>query len=243
MGITYNTTPEWIRDVYVPTMGIVTANLVFHVDAIRHSNTSPALADLSGNKNHVSLINAPTFNSANGYITLDGTSEYMTAPPSTAFNFADKDFTIELGAKMNDATTWGALFAQSNDVNGYSPLVIFKYNNTIRIYASSSGSAWDVLSDAMTISAPTYNTTNWMCMSLKRQEDTWMIYVNGVSANTTIASKGLYTATTNLKIGARPELGIDYSNCSISYVRVYNRALTDNEITTNFNALKGRYGL
>ena len=34
-----------------------------------------------------------------------------------------------------------------------------------------------------------------------------------------------------------------YYNGNLSICRVYNKALTAQEISTNFNALRGRYGL
>ena len=242
MAVNYNTTSDWIRDVYVPSTGIVTSNLTFYVDAIRHSNNNPAIADLSGNDNHGSIVNNPTFNSSNGYLTLNGVDQYITVPANSVFNFAARDFTIELAAKMNDNTSWATLFGQTDGVVGYAPVVIFKYANNIKMYASSTGSSWNILVDALALNPVSYTTTAWMCLSLTRNANTWSVYLNGSIANTTTASGTLYTASTPVKICARPEIS-EYANASISFVRIYDKALSNTELTTNFNAVKARYGL
>jgi hypothetical protein len=43
-------------------------------------------------------------------------------------------------------------------------------------------------------------------------------------------------------VGGDPIAG-EYATARIAQVNVYNRALTAGEITTNFNAMRGRYGV
>jgi len=42
---------------------------------------------------------------------------------------------------------------------------------------------------------------------------------------------------------AQDDAGSRFFNGSIATAMIYNRALTADEITTNFNALRGRYGI
>jgi hypothetical protein len=52
----------------------------------------------------------------------------------------------------------------------------------------------------------------------------------------------LWAKSTNLWI-ARRRNGADLWNGSIAYVSIYSRALSDAEVSQNFNALRGRFGV
>jgi hypothetical protein len=52
-------------------------------------------------------------------------------------------------------------------------------------------------------------------------------------------SSGATTTSVNLQLA----LYTSYMNGNIAQVSIYNKALTPSEVTQNFDALKGRYGL
>ena len=64
--------------------GIVTNNLVLHLDAgdsNSYSGSGTTWTDLSGQGNHATLINNPTYSSNNeGYLSFDGSNDYATLP-------------------------------------------------------------------------------------------------------------------------------------------------------------------
>jgi hypothetical protein len=66
------------------------------------------------------------------------------------------------------------------------------------------------------------------------------IYINGKlnTSNSKSTTTGIYTET-NLSIGGNTV----FTNTYFYNFKMYNRALSSSEITQNFNALKGRYGL
>jgi hypothetical protein len=70
------------------------------------------------------------------------------------------------------------------------------------------------------------------------------IYLNGNLEATITDSTTFPTGIDNLNIGryGRSTPG-GYTNGQIAYVMVYNKALTANEVTQNYNALKSRFGL
>ena len=72
------------------------------------------------------------------------------------------------------------------------------------------------------------------------------LYLNGSLMAFTKASAGTYVAMHNttepLLIGRFTETN-DYANGQISNVKIYNRALTTQEIKDNYNALKSRFGI
>lgn len=74
----------------------------------------------------------------------------------------------------------------------------------------------------------------------------WDIYINGsLTSTTNIGSSGtLNTSNAGYRIGAIPTYnGGFFFNGRIGVVQVYNRALTPTEVLSNFNGIRGRYGL
>lgn len=74
-----------------------------------------------------------------------------------------------------------------------------------------------------------------------------LFYTQGVlrNTNTPLAATGAFNfANDYLFIAARgSSLGTYNANIELSHFAVYNRRLTQREITNNYNALKGRYGI
>ena len=69
---------------------IVTDELVLALDAGNtksYPGSGTTWTDLSGNGNDGTLLNSPTFNSANGgYLDFDGTNDYVNCGNSSVFN-------------------------------------------------------------------------------------------------------------------------------------------------------------
>ena len=71
------------------------------------------------------------------------------------------------------------------------------------------------------------------------------LYTNGVLTIGTTqgsASPTLINGNTNLFVGSRAGTQYPFSG-KISNTKIYNRALSDQEIQQNFNAIRGRYGI
>lgn len=69
-----------------------------------------------------------------------------------------------------------------------------------------------------------------------------VLYLNGVQVNSGTLSSSI-PVTYNFRIGADVNGGGEPFTGKIHSVRVYNRVLTSSEVSQNFNALRGRYGL
>jgi hypothetical protein len=69
------------------------------------------------------------------------------------------------------------------------------------------------------------------------------LYVNGVSQGTPTSYVGTPSSSTGgMRIGRRWDAA-DYFTGNIAVAKVYNRALTLQEVTQNFNSLRGRFGV
>ena len=70
------------------------------------------------------------------------------------------------------------------------------------------------------------------------------IYLNSIQLGTTASATTLFSVLNNdLTIGRLDSSFGRYFPGSIGPVFIYSRALTSSEISQNYNALKGRYGL
>jgi hypothetical protein len=108
----------------------------------------------------------------------------------------------------------------------------YSYGESDRVY-SKDGTTNIVLGatlNSWNIFAVTFNGVN-----------TVTGYKNGVLGNTS-SSFDFSGLTGDLPIGARPWAPYT-QNFKLGYIKIYNRVLSASEITQNFNALRGRYGL
>ena len=92
---------------------------------------------------------------------------------------------------------------------------------------------------------PTITSNQWNNYTYVLSGNTEFVYKNGLllgSAN--LGGSPSYANSGSLNIGRRPTGGtFYYTNGRISNAMIYNRALTATEVSKNYNALKGRYGL
>jgi hypothetical protein len=69
------------------------------------------------------------------------------------------------------------------------------------------------------------------------------MYINGTLVGTQTLGEDIGASPRTLKISARGDYSPPSSLQRVGSLQIYNRALSASEVTNNFNALKGRYGL
>jgi hypothetical protein len=216
--------------------------LVLALDAANiksYPGSGTTWTDLSGNGNTGTLTNGPTYSSANfGSIVFDGTNDYATC--SNILNFTTESFTFNawfyLSNFIPSAPDQGPIlfYKGSFNTNGY--YCQFGQNGSINFVTNQSGAYQSSGTAAGIISLNT-----WYCLSLVRSGSNITIYVNGNQSsssnshiNPTSSSDSFLLCSYNFGI---------YSNFRISQFSAYNRALSAAEVSQNFNALRGRYGI
>ena len=226
--MSYNTGPK-----------IVTDGLVLCLDAADRNSypgSGTYWGDLSGNSNGCTLTNGPTFSSnKNGLIDLDGTNDYFVGTNNSSLQFTG-DFTIAAFVKPDNAgnSSQGIFEKMITYYNGYG---ITKQGNQFKFWTASNNS----FTYAAT-STYTFSGNDWYYVLGKRISGTNYLYVNAeykVSASSPFSDSGEAYV-----IGRYySNLNSYYFDGSIACVQAYNRALSDSEITQNYNATKGRFGL
>lgn len=218
----------------------VKAGLILDLDAgntSSYSGSGTTWTDLSGSGYNATLYNGPTFNSGNGgSIVFDGSNDYAQTANLTS---VVSEKTLAAWCQLGSTTQSGGglIGVMSTDGSIFDTIV---YNETGQGWGFGSNNffrtAWSGVSES--------STSAWVYLAATYSNNLYKLYRNGVLILTTTAYS-LYTFNIgiNFIVGKRHSTVTGPLNAKIAKATVYNRALSALEIGTNFDALRGRYGL
>jgi hypothetical protein len=244
---------------------VVDSNTRFWID-ISQSNSYPGgntIYDLSGSNLNMTLHNTSYISQElqgmkfTRTTTLkDGGGAYVSNPtgPMAVSNFLYNDHTWEVWFKINDIT------AGNYDITeGFSTLCLyngyhagFQYTSSNMLYYiwTTGPAVLTCASWTAGVSGAQINQGQWYQIVVTRKGNVFTPYVNGVQLGTGSTNSPVYTVTSNvLHIGKTQNLAantgsyVGYSKNTVDVVRMYDRALSDDEIAQNFNAHRNRYGI
>ena len=230
----------YINPYSLAAAGIVTSGLALLLDAgntASYPGTGTTWTDLSGNGNTGTLTNGPTYSSADGgSIVLDGTNDYINGVHDATLNLTG-DVTVELWFRLT-ATVFNQdyirIFGKGNNDNRTWSLWYHVGNQQFlyQRYGSTNMNA---------VYSATVSLNTWYHMVGTSSSNNHVLYLNGVSRATVSTGTTFASSTDPYTIGQ----GItnQYHIGNIAKAAVYNRGLSAAEVTQNFDALKGRYGL
>lgn len=216
---------------------VVLDGLALYLDAgnpSSYSGTGTTWTDLSGNSRNGTLTNGVAYSSGDGgKLVFDGVNDFVQCSGSLTTTTAT--FIIWLNRNGAQGNYDGIFYSRGTSVTGLSFLgtsnkLSYTWNNASNTYSWDSGLlipdlAWCMV--AVSVSAS--SATAYLCQS------------SGITSNTNTVSHGS-TILDDIKI-AQDDFGGRFYNGSVSVAMLYNRALSVEEITQNYNAFKNRYGL
>jgi len=232
---------------------IVKDGLVLYLDAgspnSYYGGVGTVWKDMSGNGNNGTLTNGPTFNSSNGgSIVLDGVDDYVNITQNTLYRFVNtQPFSLSVWVRCTSTSGFVSLIAYSlaGDNRGYYlsiDLNVLRTNSFLFDYYD--GNAFRGIQG--TNNSVTINSwINLVATSSSNSVNDMKVYQNGLL--TSFTNRGTGTPNTinynslSLQIGARGSSG--YFKGNISQTLIYNRALTSQEVSQNFNATRARFGI
>ena len=235
---------------------IVTDGLVLYLDAAnRYSYVSGSTSwnDISRSGINGTLVNGPTYNSANGgSIVFDGTNDYVSAPTLYGFIDPNNGITLNYFLKISDVSRRNILISNYNNVSPY-PGITGEIGSIGGVW--TNGLRWQVSSNISTAKADVYvsniiqnNITYFVTFTFDFASKSIKIYLNGTQQTTTSLSINPNNITTNWVQNLNFQLLADVPN-SLYYLgnlyntQIYNRALSATEVLQNYNATKTRFGL
>ena len=228
---------------FTPVSGIVQSGMLLNFDAATYSGTGDWID--SANGVHATPYNTPVWSADNGgtFVLSAPSTQYFSVPWPTF----QPTFTIDMWFNLTAAQPGGAPCLISDEFTG-AP-----FNFTINAASNQLQTGW--------------YTTNWGGQYANNNIPTGLIHDGSVWYNIVMAvgateykdyingavsyAPGNFgggsapngsSPTQRFFIGHRWDLP-ETVNAKIGVVNIYNRALTDAEVTQNFNYYRSRYGL
>ena len=193
--------------------------------------TGGGWADLTGIGNNGELVNGVRENSANGgALSFDGSNDYVDCgKTATQLGVYDADYTFDAWVYPTNLDSDKTMFGTDQTASRQGLHLVFRGG---AIYQGHYGADFSA-------GSATLNAWNNISYTYVKSSSSASIYKNGVlQGSGSIAS---FIGTTNILIG-RWASNYYFSGNGSNY-KIYNRALSAAEISQNFNALRGRYGL
>jgi len=196
--------------------------------------------DISFYENH-GTINGATWTtdtpSGRGYaLSFDGENDYVDCGNDESLNITD-EITMEVWVKYG---------TNPDDFNG---MILWKGDNRLNLYSRTVsdeliftvGDGTNYVGATIPFSDPDFDWTKWNHLVGTYDGTNTKIYLNGVLKNTKTFSGNINTTGKALSIGNRAEPKDLPFNGTIDEVRIYNRALSAEEIRAHYQASAPRH--
>lgn len=201
--------------------------------------------DISGNGRNATLQGSASYTSANGGgVKLNNVNYTGTDYISVPYNISSNTVTVEIVASFNPTSYWGSIWGNEN-YNAGSGYLSFMTSSTAITFGKSGGPSSQSITASNSI-------RQWIFVINGTSHS---LYLNGTQVGTTatLANQTSFVSTeflfgarhTNAGTGATDKLNNSSSALQPVFyqMRIYNKALSGAEITQNYNAVKGTYGI
>ena len=217
---------------------VASISLIKNISGSTHLITPPRLilkpnTSVSSTQSLVDLKRTTTIDvsnvsfDSNAQMTFDGTDDIINTGLFSGRNPSTDPFTVEAMVK-SDVTSGSRIWIDAT-TNGSSQRFYSALIDSTSHAIGIQGSAW---------SDPTPGDTDWHHQVIVMDGNTAKAYNNGELASS--KSYTSYTLAGGLNVGGRS--GYRWVG-QIPIFRLYNRALTQDEVSRNYNAFKDRFGL
>lgn len=230
---------------------LVTNGLILALDAgdrNSYPGSGTSWTDLSGNGNHGTLVNGPTYSSTNGgSIVFDGSNDYMSVSSLANTSFPQDKGTISIW--YNIQSTGGLVSDDDKGIfdsfdGGRDHIFIRNYFNpsfVIQVgfnYIPLSGVSYAYVSNH-NITVDAFH--NIVVTYVTGSSSSVKVYLDGVLANSGTISNSSWRPTGQfVGFGSYQPQAMQGKG---SIIHLYNRDISATEVLQNYNAQKSRFGL
>jgi hypothetical protein len=208
---------------------IVTSGLVLYLDAANprsYPGTGASWRDVSGGGYIASLISSPTYNSA-GYFVFTGTQTVNVTNPLFASQTATtQTWTVSAWLNIDDTI-------DQSLINYGIGLYPASGSNNSLLYLNFGAN------DYYTYGGDISNL-GWKYVTFRFNNSTGARTIYSNAAN--ITTSGPNNTSTPVALNATSVIASNLRG-NLATLEIYNRMLTDSEVTQNFNAFRGKYGV
>lgn len=226
---------------FIPS-NIVKNGLVLWLNGLDFRNTSNKWKDQSGYGNDATAYNLgynlTSGSNGNGSVVFDGADDYFSIANNATLN-PYKELTLEIkGSVFSNTKSYEANFI---DKFGYSN---YRIGFTTTGYIHTTVTATNALNgttyvdDYGGVYYPAKNTTFHATYVYDGTNGLAKLYVNGLLHNQKTIESNMPIKNNNTSILIGKMLNYETINGSLEMARIYNRALTSEEVLQNYNAEK-----
>lgn len=225
------TSAKGVRNGVTTLSNSVTSGLVVHLDAGDSASwpgSGSTWYDLTSNNNDFTLVNSPTYSSADGgKLQFNGSNQYAYGGPNLSTQNCST-IAIQRYATNNNSAKGRIVNAQSNN------WLLGMHNNKSSVYYANG---WVTLTTSSV-------DTNWHIHAATENysSDLRYFYDNNVYISGQTQSAGSQ-GPNGFFIGRYGQSNSEYSDCEVAVLLVYNRQLSATELDEIFNFYRGRFGV
>jgi hypothetical protein len=224
---------------------IVTDGLVLYLDAANpksYVSGSTTWNDLSGYGNHTTLYNGPIYtNENNGAIIFDGVNDYGVLGITEGLDANNITLNVIARIPQNNQAALLYLFNRSD--------YLCIGNFTGGIQGPPNGESFSMLKTNPVNQTSVVRGGEYRFMdniyhdfTFTRSNDTDTFYVDGIQVGQFTNSQVIASQLYPIEIGQRMS-SVYFKTLTSSTYKIYNRALTPEEVLQNYNATKTRFNL
>lgn len=217
---------------------IIRNGLVLALDAAdrnSYAGSGTAWKDLSGNAYNGTLINGPTFDSANGgSIVYDGIDDYINM--GNILNLPSSDISGFSWVNITTLKNYTAIIDKLASTGNYRLHVML--DGTLQLGVRNSAGTYQA------IAAGSIQIGRWYYLGFTLNNTTRLAntYINGINSTSGTFTIDRNSTSDNLLLGYTTN-NTTYSNMKQATVSIYNRELSAAEVVQNYSATKSRFGL
>ncbi len=218
------------------TSTIPTEGLVYHLDIPNplcyHSHQLKCYSlvgqTIGEVENSVSYLNE-----GKGCLNFNGANTYITIPNSFTFT---TEQTLEVWVKLEDGgPIYQRIIDKSNGNNGLNGYALIHHPTLNMIYyIVNDGTNKDMV-------ACKVSPNKWVNIIATKNNTEYKLYINGILSQQNTGTSTFSTELTNTRIGAYTQSQERNFKGKINNIKIYNKALTQEEINVNYKALKNRF--
>jgi hypothetical protein len=210
--------------------------LVLHLDAANiksYPGSGSTWFDLSSGGNNLTFTNSPTWNTSGFFST--GSTGYFTGSGTSSIPTGNSNYTMIVWARKNSG--WG-----TSGIISIGGFLISNISNALRTAGSVGGFSHYWWSNDLIVSNNNAGISNgtWFMVTAQFDGSNRRIWANTINVGSDTPTNHNVTSTT-IQVGKT--YSTEYFQGDIAVAYIYNRALTEQELKQNFNALRGRYGI
>jgi hypothetical protein len=215
--------------------GVNTNSLIVSFDATKPQidNTGNTWYNDANTQQYANILNAYF---TGGGFQFDNGNDKVVMPHASSLNVSNALTVISWFYQDKANSQYKTIVSKSNSgkTRGFE---FFSQNNHLEVIV------WPITTNNILSYSNTVNANTWHCAAFTYDGSHVRGYLNGAFVDITPGISNSATDTANsLYIGSRSD-SANTMNGRIAIVQVYNRALTNNEITRSFNRYRGRFGI